>query len=60
MRKTKLCRWCGNESAIIPIDRDNIGRLKKEICGNCHAQRLQEDLKVIIALENKKRKVEND
>lgn len=47
MNKSKLCKWCGNYPAVVPIKRYGIGRFKREICANCHSDRLREDLKIL-------------
>jgi superfamily II helicase len=53
--KIKLCVWCGDNPAVVPINRDNIGRFKEEICAVCHSERLKDDLRHILKVEKKRR-----
>lgn len=48
MPKGKPCKWCQTNPAAIPINRSGIGRLTHDICKECHAKRLAEDLKVVL------------
>lgn len=41
--KKKLCIICGKNEATIP-DRNNFPSRKKEICENCHLERLRNDM----------------
>lgn len=47
----KLCEQCGKQPATTP-DRNKPGRAIKRICGQCHRNRLMDDL--ITILENNK------
>ena len=55
MGKQPICKWCGNFPAVVPINRGNIGRFKREICSNCHANRLRGDMINILQIEKKRR-----
>lgn len=48
-----LCIICHTKDATIP-DRDS-GSSRKKLCGDCHAERLKEDLRRILAIERRRR-----
>ena len=50
----KLCKICHIRPATLP-DRDyqGIGRVRKEVCELCHAERLRADLRSILAKKKK-------
>jgi hypothetical protein len=48
MARKKVCKLCGKNPATVP-DRNMQGRFIPEICSECHAKRLREDLKEILA-----------
>jgi len=51
-----LCKICRKNKATVP-DRNhgNIGRLRFEVCGQCHADRLRNDLIDIMIVERRRR-----
>lgn len=55
----KVCKICGKNKATVP-DRNyqNVGRLRLEVCGQCHAERLKNDLVGILLIERKRRQQE--
>ena len=54
-----LCKICRKNKATVP-DRNyqNIGRLRLEVCGSCHADRLKNDLIDILLIERKRRETD--
>lgn len=53
-----LCILCREREATIP-DRNTMS-LRKKVCSVCHSQRLTGDLKVVLALHEKKKKEGNN
>lgn len=51
----KLCEICKEKPATLP-DRERMGRPIKRICHDCHALRLQGDVKKILELRNRQSK----
>jgi hypothetical protein len=43
----KKCTVCGIRSAVVP-DRSRPGRPIKRVCKECHAERLREDLTLVL------------
>lgn len=50
----KLCRVCKKRPAALP-DRKREGTPRKEICRECHAERLCGDMVYILEVERKRR-----
>jgi hypothetical protein len=49
----KVCVVCRERPPVVP-DRDRPGRPIKRVCRECHVARLQQDLKHILKVEQRK------
>lgn len=50
----KMCEVCGENRATVP-DRNRTGRLINRVCSRCHGARLAGDMRLILALREKRR-----
>ena len=56
MGRKKLCIICGvNEVTVPDRNYENIGRMVKKVCGECHGARLRGDMVHIMECHRKRR-----
>jgi hypothetical protein len=54
MRKPRVCKLCRERPATVP-DREGVPpKPTPEICGECHAERLRDDLRRIVCVAPRK------
>lgn len=52
-----LCIVCRERKAVVP-DRERMGRPIARVCRECHAERLRDDMRKILDLEEGRRREE--
>lgn len=56
--KQRLCIVCRKRPAIVP-DRNKMSS-RIEVCRECHRERLMGDLRIVLAVHNKRRELGDD
>lgn len=53
--KKRMCKLCGEREAALPDRNSGSSVFRKEVCRECHAERLRGDLEYIMDVEKRKR-----